>query len=89
MSNRAVCKCRSCGARIMWKKTENRKWIPVDYDDELWPDINFDPDRMVTHFETCPNADEHRGRGKQDEGPQQSSNDGETSSEIESPNIPG
>lgn len=57
--------CRSCGTRITWVKTKNGKNMPVDYDKDF-DDVGgcevqeFDSDRMVSHFATCPNANEHR-----------------------------
>lgn len=71
-------RCDSCDAAIVWMKTSNDKNIPVDADsiDEAnlefvhneragRPDYRsplFDPDEHVTHFRTCPNADQHRRR---------------------------
>lgn len=43
--------CRTCGARIIWMKTERWKNIPVDYDDEIKNEKVFDFDRMVAHFD--------------------------------------
>lgn len=73
-----VTRCRSCDESIVWMKTAAGKNIPVDADsideDTLEfvhneqagrPDYRspvFDPDEHVTHFRTCPNADEHRRR---------------------------
>lgn len=59
--------CRSCDAEIVWMKTRNDKNIPVDVppmddpkrDEILLADL-FDRATMKTHFETCPNAKEHR-----------------------------
>ncbi len=42
--------CRSCNAEIWWVKTRRDKNMPVNPDDS-------------PHFETCPNAKEHRGHG--------------------------
>lgn len=40
-------KCKSCDAEIVWEKTENEKWIPMDPDGHC-------------HFDTCPDAPKHR-----------------------------
>lgn len=53
-------KCRSCDADILWMKTVNGKNIPVDFDDEIEKETEFDRDRMTVHFESCPNSDAHR-----------------------------
>lgn len=61
-------KCRSCGAKIMWVKTAKGKNMPINYDPDLAHEFvgekgtkpEFDRDRMTSHFETCPNADDHR-----------------------------
>lgn len=66
--------CKSCGARIIWAPTPAGKHIPVDADPT--PDGNIElrdgiahvnqqanllgEARYVTHFATCPQADEHR-----------------------------
>ena len=68
--------CRSCGAPIRWERTVNGKAIPLDPDpvadgnfgirnDGKVASIHGFPDdapRYVTHFATCPNAAQHRGR---------------------------
>jgi len=53
--------CRSCGASIVWLKTEQGKNIPVDDNYALQGgETHFDRLRHTTHFETCPNAQQHR-----------------------------
>lgn len=61
--------CRSCGASIMWVKTRKGKNMPIDHDPELehrFVDVQkgsapeYDPDCMTSHFDTCPNAADHR-----------------------------
>lgn len=56
--------CKSCGVLIMWKKTKNGKRMPIEYNPDLNGDSNelFDPTRMVSHFDNCAHADEHRNR---------------------------
>ena len=59
--------CRSCGAEILWVETQNGKRMPLDFT----PERRFviDPSNgmlaklrntYVSHFATCPNADQHR-----------------------------
>jgi len=53
--------CRSCGAPIVWVKTQAKKSMPVDahtYDAE--DGLAFNHKKHVSHFATCPNADKHR-----------------------------
>lgn len=59
--------CKSCGAEIVWMKTKNDKNICVDLPpvedplrDEVMEATLFDRERFTTHFETCPNASQHR-----------------------------
>lgn len=64
-------KCKSCGAEIVWLKTINGKNIPVNVpkfeDGEIAHEAvttasEFNPDYMIAHFATCPNAGQHRKR---------------------------
>lgn len=65
--------CRSCGAPILWVKTEAGKRMPIDAKPERR--VVLDPlavrlgadeltarvvDTYVSHFATCPNAAQHR-----------------------------
>ena len=59
--------CASCGAGIYWLKTLKDKNIPVDADElegdyptGIPDDLIFEKAVMKCHFETCPNAKEHR-----------------------------
>lgn len=52
--------CRSCAAPIVWLKTASGKSMPVDAPSVQAGDTTFDASRHVTHFSTCPNADQHR-----------------------------
>lgn len=45
--------CRSCKAPIYWVLTVSGRRMPVNPDG-------------VSHFSTCPNANEHRGKGASD-----------------------
>ena len=55
-----IAKCKSCGADIVWLKTQNGKNCPVDAGSvpEGYQGT-YDRTAMVSHFETCPNADQH------------------------------
>jgi hypothetical protein len=64
-----VSKCRSCGAEIIWAVTKpGGQWIPLDAEPaDLRGLYRFDnghanrpPPLRMTHFATCPHADEHR-----------------------------
>jgi hypothetical protein len=64
-------KCRSCNAEIIWVTMESGKKLPVDKDSikkrlVISDDEKFGAMRKVgvAHFETCPNASQHRKRGK-------------------------
>lgn len=68
-------RCRSCNAEIVWAITENGKRMPFDAEPAERPTglfklVNDGPDVLarsvagepvyLSHFVTCPNADEHR-----------------------------
>lgn len=55
-------RCRSCGAEIRFLRTRAGKAIPVDIDSVKPSDHEFDPDRHMTHFKTCPEAGKWRKR---------------------------
>lgn len=66
--------CRSCGAPITWAITDNGKRIPLDAEpapngnlilvDGVARTPRIDDDvpflQYVSHFATCPNAQQHR-----------------------------
>jgi hypothetical protein len=61
--------CRSCGAEIIWGKSENNKAIPLSvkskekrfiFDIEYGADAVFNVDTYLSHFADCPNAAQHR-----------------------------
>lgn len=55
-----MAQCRSCGAEIEWLKTKSGKSIPVDRK-PVWVQGSAGPfECFRSHFETCPNADQHR-----------------------------
>ena len=62
-------KCSSCGAEIIWAKTPAGKNMPLDAKPETrWiaeggggQESTCRPVQVrVSHFSTCPNADQHR-----------------------------
>lgn len=53
-------RCRSCGEYIVFLRTAKGSRMPVDVDTVDEGDEEFDPKRHVSHFSTCPNADQHR-----------------------------
>lgn len=57
---RRIVRCSSCHAKIIWFKTEAGKNMPVDADTVEPEDDEYDPPRHISHFATCPNADQHR-----------------------------
>ncbi len=61
--------CKSCGREIKWLKTKLGRNIPVDvprFEDgesaheAVTTSIEFNPDHMVSHFATCPDAAKFR-----------------------------
>lgn len=68
-----MAKCKGCGAEIIWAKNENNKMIPLDAKapvyvltiEENIRDANCqrsrNPRAYVTHFATCPKANEFSG----------------------------
>jgi len=53
--------CRSCGELVVWMKTKNGKNMPVNAKTAKFGDALFDSSKgHVSHFATCPNANEHR-----------------------------
>ena len=52
--------CRSCKAPIVWLKTSRGKNMPADASSVGVDDVLFDPAKHISHFATCPNANQHR-----------------------------
>lgn len=52
--------CRSCGAPLVFLKTDTGKLIPVDKKTADVADEYFDRDRHTSHFATCPDAKKWR-----------------------------
>lgn len=72
-------RCRSCNAEIIWAVTATGKRMPVDAAPSANGNIHLEGTTAIvldepvdgartSHFATCPNADQHRKRGKPDEG---------------------
>lgn len=57
---RRIVRCRSCRAQIIWFKTGAGKNMPVDADTVAPEDDELDLTKHISHFATCPNADQHR-----------------------------
>lgn len=56
-------RCASCGAAIVWMRTKSGRRIPVDLASADPAHQNFDPVMgHISHFATCPQADQHRRR---------------------------
>lgn len=70
-----MARCRTCQQEIVWAKTAAGKSIPMDPPQETrWvatdppPEVGIETEDMyvkqvavmVTHFATCPQADQHR-----------------------------
>lgn len=66
-------RCKSCGAEIDWVKTRSGKFMPIDMGKRFGGNVEFgddgmpsivpalpDVERFVSHFTTCPDANEHR-----------------------------
>lgn len=58
-------KCKSCGAEIEWIKTDKGKNAPIDAKPiKVWSQTRGGAwmliDGHVSHFATCPNANQHR-----------------------------
>lgn len=66
--------CRGCGKPIVWGKTADGKNIPldpkppcyrvVDADDPDKVEVERDENVLVSHFATCPKADQFSGRNR-------------------------
>jgi hypothetical protein len=59
---RRIVRCRSRNAKIIWFKTERGSNMPVDADTVEPEDQELELPRHISHFATCPNANQHRRR---------------------------
>jgi hypothetical protein len=57
---RRITRCRTCNAKIIWFKTAAGKNMPVDADTVEAEDDELDLAKHVSHFATCPQAQQHR-----------------------------
>lgn len=57
-----ITRCKSCRAKIIWFKTDAGRNMPVDADTVEADDEELDLERHVSHFATCPQANQHRKR---------------------------
>jgi len=63
-------KCRSCGANLKWIKTPRGKSMPLDAvpitnvwtKNEQLDKWFYNNEAYVSHFSTCPNAEQHRSQ---------------------------
>jgi hypothetical protein len=67
IAGRPIRSCSSCGAPIIWFVTKNLAHHPVDAASVNADDTTLDlqtkkhpQGKHVSHFATCPNADQHR-----------------------------
>jgi hypothetical protein len=60
IAGRAIKSCKSCGANIVWFKTESGKAMPVDAETVGSGDMHLDLKKHIPHFATCPQAAQHR-----------------------------
>lgn len=67
-----MAKCKGCGAEILWATNENDKKIPLDARAIVYRTTTVEgevlavPDKecYVTHFATCPKANDFSGSKK-------------------------
>lgn len=60
--------CKSCGAPVLWVATEGGKRMPLDYEPERRFILDGHTEPMtarmrktyLSHFSSCPSANEHR-----------------------------
>ena len=52
--------CRTCGAMIVWLRTRNDKWNPVDASTVAIGDKAYEHGRHISHYATCPQAKQWR-----------------------------
>lgn len=65
-----IARCRSCDESIVWMVTSNNKNMPVDADSIDESELEYHNSTPcfdasfghISHFATCPNADQHRRR---------------------------
>ncbi|MBI2801270.1 MAG: hypothetical protein HYX63_13495 [Gammaproteobacteria bacterium] len=55
-----ITQCRACGADVVFLRTKKMKLMPVDAATVAHDDYQFDDTKHVSHFATCPHADQYR-----------------------------
>jgi len=55
-----IVRCRSCNAKIVFLETAAGKRMPVDADTVEAEDTVYEHGRHVSHFSSCPQAQQHR-----------------------------
>jgi len=60
MIKHEVTQCRKCGKNIIFLPTTKGKLAPVDAETVPITAEVFNPKAMLSHFASCPNADEFR-----------------------------
>lgn len=55
-----IVSCRSCGEDIVFLRTAAGRPMPVNADTVEPGDTDYEHGRHVSHFATCPAADQHR-----------------------------
>jgi hypothetical protein len=61
MVPKAEINCQACGAPIIWRKTKNGDYVPLDAEPVISPDGEL---LYVSHFATCPKAEQWRKKAK-------------------------
>ena len=57
---RRITRCKSCRAKVIWFKTAAGRNTPVDADTVEPSDQELNTKKHVSHWGTCPTADQHR-----------------------------
>jgi hypothetical protein len=57
---RRIVRCSKCRARIVWFRTARLRMMPIDADSVNAEDAGLDLSHHVSHFATCPNAEDFR-----------------------------
>ncbi len=66
--------CRGCGRPVVFAKDPDGKWQVLDNTAPVWKQIGVkdgiarvvrEPSALVSHFSTCPKADDFSGRNRE------------------------
>jgi hypothetical protein len=55
-----IVRCKSCNAQIVFLETAAGKRMPIDADTVEAEDTVYEHGRHVSHFSSCPQAQQHR-----------------------------